>query len=95
MKKTMISFRANFNATDASGNSSPRFEAGKEYDPAKDDDGEMKRCIARGIAEEVEVDVADEPAETAPTGDAAAGADAAAVATEQPVAEAKPAKAKK
>ncbi|MDQ0082938.1 hypothetical protein J2W35_003297 [Variovorax boronicumulans] len=50
MKK--IRFSANFHATDAGGNSVIQFAAGQEY-PA--DDPEALRCIARGIAEEVDV----------------------------------------
>lgn len=62
------------------GASVPQFEAGKDY-PA--DNAEAQRCIARGIAEEV--DVPDEPAEEAkPAADGA-----------EPAADAKPAKAKK
>lgn len=77
-------FTANFNATDTSGNSHVRFAAGSDYLLDKDDDGELKRCLARGIATEEEVDVpADEPAATD-----------VAVAVDKP-AEDKPAKAKK
>lgn len=96
MKKTMIRFLANFNATDSSGNSSTRFHAGRDYDPATDHDGEMKRGIARGIATEVEIEVPDEPeAGAEPTTDAARGSEAVAVTAEAAGAEAKPAKAKK
>lgn len=47
-----ILFFQTFFATDGSGNSRPQFEAGKHY-PA--DDAEAVRCIARGIAEAVDV----------------------------------------
>lgn len=50
MKK--IRFSANFHETGAGGNSGIRFAAGQDY-PA--DDAEAIRCIARGIAHEVEV----------------------------------------
>lgn len=49
-----ILFSQTFFATDGSGNSKPQFEAGKHY-PA--DDAEAKRCIARGIAEAIDVEV--------------------------------------
>lgn len=66
-----------------------KFKKGASY-PLDD---ETRLCIARGAAEEVEV--ADEPVADA-TGDAAAGSEAAAVATtEASAAEAKPAKGKK
>jgi hypothetical protein len=51
-----IRFSANFNDTGPTGTSYARYEAGKDY-PA--DDAEAQRCIARGIA--AEVDVPDEP----------------------------------
>lgn len=47
-----ILFSQTFFATDVSGNSKPQFEAGKHYPT---DDAEAKRCIARGIATEVDV----------------------------------------
>lgn len=47
-----IQFSQTFFETDGSGNHRPRFEAGKHY-PA--DDAEAQRCVARGIAEEVDV----------------------------------------
>lgn len=65
-----IRFSADWFETDLSGNSRPRFEAGKDY-PA--DDEEAVRCVARGIAEEV--DVADAP--DAPAADATAAKKAA------------------
>lgn len=83
MKRILFSYT--FFATDSSGNSKPQFEAGKHY-PA--DDAEAVRCIARGIAAEVEVD--DPPAEAADGATAAAEEGAAA-----PAADAKPAKPKK
>lgn len=71
-----ILFSQTFFATDGGGNSRPQFEAGKHY-PA--DDAEARRCIARGIAAEVDVedpaaeddaeppaDAASEPAAEAP-----------------------------
>lgn len=72
MKK--IRFSANFHETDAGGNSVIRFAAGQDY-PA--DDAEAIRCVARGIAEEVEVDE-EAPAAAAPESAPAAEADAAA-----------------
>jgi hypothetical protein len=60
-----------------------RYQAGKHY-PA--DDAEAARCVARGIAKEV--DVADEPA-------AAPDADAGIADSAGPAADAKPGKAKK
>lgn len=62
----MIRFNANFYGTDSGGNSRAVFEAGKYY-PAADE--EARRCIARGIAEEV--DVPDEPAADEPSSPAA------------------------
>jgi len=91
-------FAVNFNATDASGNSKVRFSAGSDYPLEVDADGELKRCIARGIAEEVEVDAPEEPAaaetDAATSSEAAPGVETA-TATDT-AAEAKPAaKAKK
>lgn len=72
MKK--IRFSANFHETDAGGNSVIRFAAGQDY-PA--DDAEAIRCVARGIAKEVEVE--DEaPADPAPESGTAAEGEAAA-----------------
>lgn len=58
----MIRFFANFYGTDGGGNSRAIYEAGQDY-PA--DDAEARRCIARGIAEEVDVADAPQAAETA------------------------------
>lgn len=79
----MIRFSKPFFAVNAGGASYPQFEAGKDY-PA--DDPEAIRCVARGIAEEVEV------ADPQPEPEAAADQ---AAATEEAAADAKPAKAKK
>lgn len=65
MKK--IRFSAAWYETSPHGGSYARFEAGKDY-PADDD--EAIRCIARGIAEEVDVPEPDKdsaaPSEAAP-----------------------------
>lgn len=79
-----ILFSASWFETDQTGTSRPRFEAGQHYSP---DDVEAQRCVARGIA--AEVDVADEPV----TGDVVIDADKPAV-DAAPAAPA-PAKAKK
>jgi hypothetical protein len=56
MKVKRILFSQSFFGTDAAGNHRALFEAGKDY---PEDDEEAKRCVARGIAEMVEVEVAD------------------------------------
>jgi hypothetical protein len=66
----VIRFHAPFFGTDAAGNHCEQFSAGKDY-PAENE--EARRCIARGLAEEVEV------ADPEPAADGAAdagGADA-------------------
>jgi len=91
MKK--ILFSASWFETDQTGTSRARFEAGKHY-PA--DDAEAQRCVARGIAAEVEV--ADEPApeaETAPAETAEPEAEAPAEPPAPAPAPAPAAKAKK
>lgn len=78
-----IRFSQTFFATNGSGASVPQFEAGKDY-PA--DDEEAIRCVARGIAEKVDV----EETEPAPAEPVAAPAEAA-----EPVAAPAPAVASK
>lgn len=86
----MARFLVDFRATDTAGNSHVRFAAGQAY-PLEDADGETKRCIARGVAEEVDVDVPNEPAaETQAVEGETKLAEA-----ETPAADAKPAKGKK
>lgn len=87
-----ILFSSTFFATDTSGNSKPQFEAGKHYPP---DDAEARRCIARGIAAEVDVEDEQPAAAADAPADAAAGAEAAAVVVEPVAADSKPSKAKK
>jgi len=69
-------FSVNFNET-AEGISRVRFAAGTSYPLADDADGELRRCIARGIATEVDVELPEPPADEAdesPQSDADAGA---------------------
>lgn len=60
-------FAVNFHQTDDTGSSRVRFAAGQAYPLADDTDGELRRCIARGIATEVDVDAAPEAPEAAAT----------------------------
>ncbi|MDN8617868.1 hypothetical protein [Variovorax ginsengisoli] len=83
-----ILFTSAWFETDHTGTSHARFEAGKDY-PA--DDAEAKRCVARGIAEEV--DVADEPAAAPNVTTDAPATEAAEPAAEAPAAEPAPAPA--
>lgn len=84
----MIRFNADFFGTDGSGNSRKLFEAGKDYPP---DNEEAKRGIARGIAEEVDVDEPEVPA----ADPAASAADSKPAEGDAAAADSKTAKAKK
>jgi hypothetical protein len=90
-----ILFSADFYNTNPAGQSYVQFAKGEHYEP----DDEARRCVARGIAEEVDVEEpkaseASDDAAAGGTADAGAGSDAAEV-EKAPAAASEPAKAKK